>query len=187
MSDFEFAFSLFGLILGLALAEALGGLVRAIDTRGKLRIGWLTPMMSLVVALDIISFWGLIWGFRTAVEVNYLSLAVGGLLASTYYVASALSFPRDPGDWRDLDDFFLGRRAAVFGIVLVLNIVFTILTSIVRGVPPNWLSVGQLVGNAQMLLMLAAIFVPRRAASPIMAALLLAYLLGPLVIFLVKR
>lgn len=45
MSEFEFAFSLFGLILGLALAEALASMVRAIDTRGKLRIGWLTPMI----------------------------------------------------------------------------------------------------------------------------------------------
>lgn len=187
MSEFEFAFSLFGLILGLALAEALSGLVRAIDTRGELRIGWLTPMMSLVVALDIISFWGLIWGVRSQIEVSYLSLAVGGLLASAYYVASALSFPRDPAGWSDLDDFFLGRRAAVFGIVVILNTVFTILASIVRGAQPNWLGVGMLVGNAQTLLMLAAMFVPRRAASPIMAALLLAYLLGPLVIFLVKR
>jgi hypothetical protein len=141
-------------------------------------------MMSLVVALDIISFWGLIWGFRAAIEVSYLSLAVGGVLASTYYVASALSFPRDPADWSDLDDFFLGRRTAVFGIVCVLNTVFTVLTSIIRGAPPNWLSVGALVGNAQMLLMLATMFVPRRAALPMMAALLLAYLLGPLIIFL---
>lgn len=184
MSEFEFAFSLFGLILGLALTEALGGLVRAIDTRGKLRIGWLTPMMSLVVALDIISFWGLIWGVRTAIEVNYLSLAVGGLLAGTYYVASALSFPRDPAGWSDLDDFFLGRRVVVFGIVEVLNLAFTVVMSIVRGAPPNWLAVGALVGDAQMLLMLAAMFVPRRAALPIMALLLASYLAGPLVIFL---
>lgn len=187
MNDFEYAFSLFGLILGLALAEALGGLVRAIDTRGKLRIGWLTPMMSLVVALDIISFWGLIWGVRAAIEVSYLSLAFGGLLAGAYYVAAALSFPRDPAGWSDLDEFFLSRRAAVFGIVVVLNLAFMVVASIVRGALPNWFGIGALVGNAQMLIMLAAIFVPRRAALPTMGLLTVAYLAGPLVIFLVQR
>jgi hypothetical protein len=33
MSDFEFIFSLFGLLLGLSLAEVLGGLARAIEAR----------------------------------------------------------------------------------------------------------------------------------------------------------
>ena len=184
MNDFEYAFSLFGLILGLALAEALGGLVRAIDARGNLRIGWLTPIMSLIVALDIISFWGLIWGARAAIKVSYLSLGLGGLLASTYYVAAALSFPRDPREWSDLDDFFLSRRRVVFGIVLVLNVVFTLLTITLRGSPPNWLAIGMLVSDVQTLLMLAGIFVPRRAALPAMMLLLVAYLAGPLVIFL---
>ena len=57
MSNFEFVFSLFGLLLGLALAEVLGGLGTAIQSRRKVRIGWLTPLLGLVIALDLTSFW----------------------------------------------------------------------------------------------------------------------------------
>ncbi len=35
MNDFEFIFALFGLLLGLSIAEVLGGLARAIEARGR--------------------------------------------------------------------------------------------------------------------------------------------------------
>ena len=44
MSAFEFIFSLFGLMLGLALAEGLGSLSNAIKARHKVRIGWATAL-----------------------------------------------------------------------------------------------------------------------------------------------
>ncbi|NYF31937.1 hypothetical protein [Sphingopyxis sp. JAI108] len=43
MSGFEFIFSLFGLILGLTLAEGLGGLAKALKASHKVRIGWRAP------------------------------------------------------------------------------------------------------------------------------------------------
>ena len=187
MNDFDFAFSLFGLILGLALAEALAGLVRAIDTRAALRIGWLTPLMSLIVALDIISFWSLIWTVRASVQVSYLTLTIGGLLAGTYYVAAALSFPRDPGSWSDLDDFFLERRRAVFGTVAAVNTVFTLLAVSLGWWAPSWLGIGMLVAYVQFALMVAAILAPRRLVRAVMVGLATVYLLGPLLIFIVRR
>lgn len=39
MSAFEFTFSFFGLILGLALAEGLGGLAKALKASHRVRIG----------------------------------------------------------------------------------------------------------------------------------------------------
>ena len=51
MSDFEFLFALYGLMLGLSLAELLSGLARAIEERlspgATLRIGWLTPLLAI--------------------------------------------------------------------------------------------------------------------------------------------
>ena len=47
MSGFEFIFSLFGLILGLALAEGLGGLSRALKASHRVRIGWPTALLGL--------------------------------------------------------------------------------------------------------------------------------------------
>lgn len=46
MSGFEFIFSLFGLLLGLALAKGLGGLSRALKTSHRVRIGWPTALLG---------------------------------------------------------------------------------------------------------------------------------------------
>ena len=85
MSNFEFVFSLFGLLLGLALAEVLGGFGTAIQSRKKVRIGWLTPLMALLVALDITSFWMIAWSVREQVPAQYASLLGGLLLFGLYF------------------------------------------------------------------------------------------------------
>ncbi len=69
MSDFEFVFSLLGLLLGFSLVEVLGGLARLIEAQlravklgaagqaeARFRAGWLTPLLGLFVMLDLISF-----------------------------------------------------------------------------------------------------------------------------------
>lgn len=61
MAPFDFIFALFGLLLGLSLAEVLSGFARAIQARlepGRaLRLGWLTPLLGAFVLLDLLSFW----------------------------------------------------------------------------------------------------------------------------------
>ena len=56
MSAFEFFFSFYGLLLGLSVAVIATGLATAIQHRKKIRIGWLTPLLALLVALDVASF-----------------------------------------------------------------------------------------------------------------------------------
>ena len=46
MTGFELVFSLFGLLLGLCVAEVLGGLGRALEHREDVSIGWFTPMLG---------------------------------------------------------------------------------------------------------------------------------------------
>ena len=60
MEAFNFVFSLFSIVLGLALGEAFSGLGKALQSRRKVRIGWL-PLLALIVAFDIISFWTTAW------------------------------------------------------------------------------------------------------------------------------
>ena len=56
MSGFEFSFSLFGLLLGLALAEGLGGLSRALKARHEVRIGWLGPKGMFTVRVIVLTW-----------------------------------------------------------------------------------------------------------------------------------
>ncbi|AQR75315.1 hypothetical protein [Sphingomonas sp. LM7] len=124
MTDFEFIFALFGLLLGLSLAEVLGGVARAIEARlqpaSAIRIGWLTPLMAAFVMLDLLSFWQAAWIVRDVIGVSGRSLMAVTGFASAYYIAARLAFPREIGDHADLDTHFFQVRRIVIGILFVL-------------------------------------------------------------------
>jgi hypothetical protein len=136
MSAFEFVFSLFGLLLGLSLAEVLGGLSRALQTRRKLRIGWLTPLLGLVVTLDLISFWTLAWIVRDRIPADRAAIMVGVILTGTYYLAATLVFPNEEEEWERLDDHYLRHKGQVLGAVLFINLATYAALWLHMGVPP---------------------------------------------------
>ena len=57
MDAFNFAFSLFGLLLGFSLAEVLSGFARALKRGSARKLGWLTTLLAIFVMLDLTSFW----------------------------------------------------------------------------------------------------------------------------------
>ena len=124
MSEFEFIFSLFGLLLGLSLTEILAGLARAIQARlqpgGTLRLGRLTPMLGAFVLLDLISFWQAAWVSRDAIAVSGHVLMAIMLFTGAYYLAASLVFPRDADAAGDHDAHFFRVRRIVIGVMLAL-------------------------------------------------------------------
>ena len=121
MSKFEFVFSLFGLLLGLGLAEVLAGFGNTIQERHRVKVGWLTPLLGLVVALDLTSFWMVAWEVRDLVPASYLTLLVGLLLCGTYYLIARIVFPRDHAEWPDFDSYYFRHKKWVIGGVMLCN------------------------------------------------------------------
>jgi len=122
MSAFEFIFSFFGLLLGLALAEGLGGLSRALKASHKVRIGWATITLGIFVSCDVVSFWMYGWTLRELLPLNWAVLFGGFLVTAVYYVAASLIFPDDPEEWGDLDLYFDRHRRKVLAAVLLCNV-----------------------------------------------------------------
>ncbi|KTE31603.1 MULTISPECIES: hypothetical protein [unclassified Sphingopyxis] len=122
MSGFEFVFSLFGLILGLALAEGLGGLARAMKASHRVRIGWPTALLGLFVSCDVVTFWMYGWAVRELIPISWPVLFGGFLVTALYFVAASLVFPDDPEEWSDLDAHFDKQHRRVIGAVLLCNI-----------------------------------------------------------------
>jgi hypothetical protein len=124
MSDFEFIFALFGLLLGLSLAEVLSGLARTIEARlrlgNALRVGWLTPLLGAFVLLDLLSFWQAAWTSRDVITVSSETLMAVTVFAGAYYLAAALVFPRSFGSDVDVDVHFFRVRRVVIGVMLTL-------------------------------------------------------------------
>jgi hypothetical protein len=122
MSNFEFVFSLFGLLLGLALAEVLGGFGTAIQSRRKVRIGWLTPLLGALVALDLTSFWMVAWSVRDVVPPTYASL-LGGLIVMASIISSRDHLPHEVSEWPDYDDYYFEHRKWVLGGMVLCNLI----------------------------------------------------------------
>ena len=70
MDAFSFVFSLFGLLMGLALTEAISGFGKAVELRHKVRIGWLSPLIALLITFDITSLWLIAWQNRSAIPIR---------------------------------------------------------------------------------------------------------------------
>jgi len=122
MSDFEFVFSLFGLMLGFSLAEVLGGLIRTLKARRQVRLGWLTPMLAIFVMLDLTSFWANAWSHRDSIPATYGFLILGLIATGLYYFSASLLFPERPEECADLDDHFYRRRRQVLAGVAICNL-----------------------------------------------------------------
>jgi hypothetical protein len=118
ITNFEFVFSLLAIILGLGLAEVLGGFARAVKRRDALRIGWGTGLLATWVMTETVIFWEIIWQSRDVLSNNSIALFPGVAVTGLYYFAGALVFPDDLGRKTSLDDYFLREKAKVVAAVL---------------------------------------------------------------------
>lgn len=136
MSGFEFIFSLFGLILGLALAEGLGGLARALKASHRVRIGWPTALLGLFVSCDVVTFWMYGWGLRELLPLSWPVLFGGFLVTAVYFVAASLVFPDDPEEWSDLNAHFDKHHRKVLGGILLANAALLVTVGVLAMWPP---------------------------------------------------
>jgi len=177
MDAFSFVFSLFGLLMGLALAEAIGGLGKALELRHKIRIGWLLPLVALLITFDITAFWMIAWQHRTEIPVNFISLATGLVIFGIYYLIAQLAFPEDIDQWPDLDVYYFRHKRWLLGGMYSCNLLA------MAGLQA--IGVDQLANSNQWIVFLAfslgmaaAIFLPGKRLN--MAALLYQLMLYPL-------
>ncbi len=182
MSEFEFVFVLYSLVLGLSLVELLTGIGRTLEFKlardadhKAFAIGWLTPMLALFVILDLLSFWVFAWRVRDAVTASTGTVFGVLVFSSAYFLASRLVFPTSPEQFNDLDTHYFRVRRVVFVMLITMVAVqYIFLLSVpefaTRLISPlNLAMTGILIA-----LMLAAVFVRDKKASTVVLALLIA-------------
>jgi hypothetical protein len=180
MTNFEFVFSLYSLLFGLALAQVFGGFGNTLQERHKIRVGWLTPLLGLFVILDLTSFWEIGWQLRDMSRPAFLYLICGVLLAGIYYLAARLVFPRNFVEWPDFDVYYFRHRQWVLGGILLCNLV-ALAILIAVGVDFPRLPLGFANDVTYFGLLVALLVVRSRRISIVLLALMLArYAVFPL-------
>ena len=136
MSQFEFLYALFGLLLGFILVEVLSGLtrtVRALSPSGRgekseIQIGWLTPLLGALTMLNVVVWWGNLWSLHNTLPVGFDTMIGGVILCSFYYSAASTIFPDEPRNWPEVNEWFCIHRRQVIGCLIAANIPFLLFT-----------------------------------------------------------
>ena len=125
MSAFEFLISFYGILLGLSIAELASGFSRAWDQRAVSKIGWLTPLLGMIMVADLVSFWTNTWLLRDIIGVDYFTALGAAVITLLYYFAATQVFPRD-GMTPDSDEHAMAHRKVVTCAMIVSNILLMI-------------------------------------------------------------
>lgn len=117
MTAFEFIFPLFGLLVGLTYTEMLAGLARALKSSRDVTIGWLVPLLGVLILINLTMFWYGAWQMRHVAVPTSGALLMTLLVGGTYYLAASLVFPNAEDNVPNLDDhFFRVRRESLLAI-----------------------------------------------------------------------
>jgi hypothetical protein len=121
MSEFEFLFSVFGLLIGLTLIEIAIKFADAIDAHHRRPIGILTPLLASFVLIDVAGYWLFAWSLRDLLHVRWRTVFIGLTVAMIYYLSASMIFPRSEGEWKNLDDHYWARKRLVIGGILLVE------------------------------------------------------------------
>jgi hypothetical protein len=134
MTEFEFLFSVFGLLIGLTLVEIAIKFADAIDGHARRPVGVLTPLLASFVLIDVAGYWLFAWSLRDMLHVRWRTVFIGLTVAMTYYFSASMIFPRSEGDWKNLDEHYWARKRLVIGGVLLVQAT-TMAWQLTRAIP----------------------------------------------------
>jgi hypothetical protein len=182
MTGFEMVFAL----LGLAIAEVLAGFAQTWKARLRaevahtepVRIGWLVPLLGLLVITDQTAFWLHAYALREAIPLTFLSLLLVLAIIGGYYLLATFVFPDEPDAWPDFDDYYLRINRIVIGGILAINVALVAFAAVLeaRGLRIEEAQQPTAISEAAVLLsapaLIALYFVKSKRANLVLLALL---------------
>lgn len=133
MDIFEYVSVLVSIIIGLGMAHLLRGLVRIIQHPGRYTVYWVHLGWVLYLFFTLVFWWW--WQFRLdgLEQWTFSTYLFVIFYAFLLFVASALLFPDDMGDYNGFKDYFYDRRRWFFGL-LAFNGVVDMFDTLLKGV-----------------------------------------------------
>lgn len=122
MSQFEFFLAFYSLMLGLAVAQLLGGFGNLLRETPAPRLGLILPLLGLQLLLELLSNFVYAWHKFDSIPITLPGLVLPTLIGIAYYLAATIATPANLGDWKTLDDYFDGRRRWIVGLMLLANL-----------------------------------------------------------------
>ena len=122
MDSFSYIIIFYSLILGLALAELLGGFALMVRAHALKKLEAQTALMAILILFSIVTEWIDAWRTMKSVTVDLKGLEVPILLAISYYLAASVVFPHREADHERLADYYQDRRPFVAGALVAADL-----------------------------------------------------------------
>ncbi len=176
MTEFEFVFPLFALLIGLSVTEMLSGLAHALKSKRDIHVGWLTPLLGTLILINLAMFWQGSWEIRDGITASSASLLLVIVVGGAYFLAASMVFPSWGSQVRDLDQYFMEHRRVALLAIAACNLVFFIRVAMIRNDP---IGIWWWAGNSLFLalLLVAALAPGRRAVLAALWALIAAHII----------
>lgn len=123
MDRFSFFFAFYGLMLGLAVTELLGGFAGMVRAHALKKLEAQTALTALLTFILICATWVDAWNMLQGITLNFGDLWPPILLATFYFLAAAVIFPSDPRQYSHLRAYFAARRKFVIGMLFAAELV----------------------------------------------------------------
>lgn len=159
MAPFDFIMVLVSILVGLGIAELLGGVARVYRSRPPARVTWIQWGWIYFLFLYLVGIWWSRWDMRAYREWTLFDLLFDLASPALALVACGILFPEEPAG-ADLREYYYARRRPFF-VVLATAVAISLLHEIFReGLP--WLG----VETGLALILLAGLIAPIRIDRP---------------------
>lgn len=124
MGPFDYLFSFYGLLLGIAVANVAIGFADMWRDCEKMAVGTCPPLVASSVLLGGMNVWLEMWHTRPYVIVDGSQMLAAAAISLPYVFVSRAIFPGAEGDSeRSLEEHYLRHRRLILGLLAVPVIV----------------------------------------------------------------
>ena len=123
MGAFDYLFTFYGLLLGIAVANVAIGFADMWRDSDRLPVGVCPPLLGCIVMLGGMNVWLTMWHIRQDVGINALQMLAATAVALPYVFVSRAMFP-GVEDQREqsLEAHYLKHRALILAVLTIPGI-----------------------------------------------------------------
>lgn len=120
MNSFDYLFSFYGLLLGIAVANVAIGFADMWRDCEKIRVGTCPPLLCAIVMLGGMNVWLTMWHIRDFVGVTAWQMVAAACVALPYVFVSRAMFPGQEREAeRSLEEHYLKHRVLILAILTI--------------------------------------------------------------------
>ena len=135
MNAFDYLFSFYGLLLGIAVANVAIGFADMWRDCERIRVGTCPPLVASSVLLGGMNVWLQMWHARTFVTVDGIQMLIAAAVSLPYVFVSRAIFPgREDQQERSLEEHYLRHRELILALLAMPMIVSVLSHVLLDGV-----------------------------------------------------